>query len=89
MFLPVIQKLITQASFPRNPLLMGFTLGINLGGNFLPQGAACDMATLELARKHNVEGFTYRSLTIVGGIFALIHVLLGIGYITIFTKFIM
>ena len=89
MFIPIINKLITQGNYPATPLLMGFTLGINLGGNFLPQGAACDMMTLELARKNEVEGFTYKSLTLVGGIFALIHVLIGIGYITVFTKYIL
>jgi Na+/H+ antiporter NhaD/arsenite permease-like protein len=89
MFLPVLEKLINLANYPSTPLLMGFTLGINLGGNFLPQGAACDMMTLELARKNNVKGFTYKSLTIVGGIFALIHILLGIGYLTIFTRYFM
>ncbi|MBN2156684.1 MAG: hypothetical protein JW776_11645 [Candidatus Lokiarchaeota archaeon] len=86
MFLPIISKLITIGHFPSTPLLMGFTLGINLGGNFLPQGAACDMMTLELARKANVKGFTYKSLTLVGGLFALLHILLGIGYISIFIK---
>ena len=86
MFLPIISQLITQDNFLKTPLLMGFTLGINLGGNFLPQGAACDMMTLELARKDKVEGFTYKSLTIVGGLFALLHILLGIGYVSFVTK---
>ncbi|TFG16466.1 MAG: hypothetical protein EU530_11770, partial [Promethearchaeota archaeon] len=63
MFLPILEKLINLANYPSTPLLMGFTLGINLGGNFLPQGAACDMMTLELARKNNVKGFTYKTLT--------------------------
>ncbi len=89
MFLPIISQLITQDNFLATPLLMGFTLGINLGGNFLPQGAACDMMTLELARKDKVEGFTYKSLTIVGGLFALLHIVLGIGYVSIITRFLL
>jgi Na+/H+ antiporter NhaD/arsenite permease-like protein len=87
MFLSIISQLITVGNFSSVPLLMGFTLGINLGGNFLPQGAACDMMTLELARKNKVKGFTYKTLTIVGGLFALLHILLGIGYVSIVTKF--
>ena len=84
MFLPIISNLLNNFNHPGNPLFIAFTLGINLGGNFLPQGAACDMMTLELAKKNRVEGFTYRSLTIVGGLFALLHVLLGIGYIYLY-----
>jgi len=86
MLIPIISKIITHSNIPANPVLMSFTLGINLG-NFLPQGAACDMMTLELARKNNVEGFTYKSLTIVGGLFALLHVALGVGYVSIFSVF--
>ncbi|UYP46203.1 hypothetical protein NEF87_002488 [Candidatus Lokiarchaeum ossiferum] len=88
LFLPIIQDLINTGLYSDNALFIAFTLGINLGGNFLPQGAACDMMTLELARKNGVENFTYKSLTIVGGLFALLHILLGIGYIYIFTELI-
>lgn len=84
MFLPIISNLLTAYNIPGNPLFIAFTLGINLGGNFLPQGAACDMMTLELAKKNKVKGFTYRNLTIVGGLFALLHIILGIGYISIY-----
>ncbi len=84
MFLPIIDNLLRLFNHPGNPIFIAFTLGINLGGNFLPQGAACDMMTLELAKKHNVKGFTYKSLTLIGGLFALIHILLGIGYIALY-----
>ncbi|MHA1521756.1 MAG: SLC13 family permease [Promethearchaeota archaeon] len=84
MFLPIIGNLLSNFNYPGNPLFIAFTLGINLGGNFLPQGAACDMMTLELAKKNRVKGFTYRSLTIVGGLFAFLHILLGIGYIYLY-----
>ncbi|WP_457557529.1 SLC13 family permease [Candidatus Harpocratesius sp.] len=84
MFLPIIDNLLLMYNHPGNPIFIAFTLGINLGGNFLPQGAACDMMTLELAKKNKVEGFTYQSLMVIGGLFALLHVLLGIGYIYLY-----
>ncbi len=84
LFLPIIDDLINLGLYDKNILCIAFTLGINLGGNFLPQGAACDMMTLELARKNGVENFTYKSLTIVGGLFAFLHIVLGIGYIFMF-----
>jgi len=49
LFLPIIADIIATNQYISNPIFMAFTLGINLGGNFLPQGAACDMMTLELA----------------------------------------
>lgn len=54
---------------------------LNLGGNFLPQGSACDMATLELAKKNRVEDMNYKKLLKVGGLFALVHIILGILYL--------
>jgi Na+/H+ antiporter NhaD/arsenite permease-like protein len=89
LFLPIISDLIKKLGGNSNALFIGFTLGINLGGNFLPQGAACDMMTLELARKNDVKEFTYKRLTIIGGLFALLHILLGIVYLVIFTRFFM
>ncbi|QEE16730.1 SLC13 family permease [Promethearchaeum syntrophicum] len=84
LFLPIIADIISTNQYISNPIFIAFTLGINLGGNFLPQGAACDMMTLELARKHKVKGFTYKNFVIVGGFFAIIHILLGIGYIYLY-----
>ena len=40
------------------PLLIAFITRVNIGGNFLPQGYACDMMTLELATKECVPGLT-------------------------------
>jgi len=84
LFLPIIADIIATNQYISNPIFMAFTLGINLGGNFLPQGAACDMMTLELARKHKVKEFTYKNFVIVGGFFAMVHILLGIGYIYLY-----
>ncbi|MHA1475557.1 MAG: SLC13 family permease [Promethearchaeota archaeon] len=84
LFLPIIADIIATNQYISNPIFMAFTLGINLGGNFLPQGAACDMMTLELARKHKVKGFTYKNFVIVGGFFAIVHIFLGIGYIYLY-----
>ncbi len=75
---------IFNSIFPNtvpNPILIAFLLGINLGGNILPQGAACDIMTLNIAKEHKVEGFTYKSLLRKGGTFALLHIGLSIVYI--------
>jgi Na+/H+ antiporter NhaD/arsenite permease-like protein len=82
LFIPVIQVL-TISGFSSIPLLIAFILGINLGGNFLPQGSAADMMTLELSTKYCVEGMNYRKLLKIGGLFALLHVILGIGYLAL------
>jgi len=75
---------IFNSIFPEsvpNPILIAFLLGINLGGNILPQGAACDIMTLNIAKEHKVEGFTYKTLLRKGGTFALLHIALSIVYI--------
>ena len=81
-FIPIMQILIATG-FPSIPLLIAFILGINLGGNFLPQGSAADMMTLELSTKYCVEGMNYRKLLKVGGLFALLHIMLGVGYLAL------
>lgn len=83
-FIPIIQLLISSG-FPSTPLLIAFILGINLGGNFLPQGSAADMMTLELSTKYCVDGMNYKKLLKIGGLFALFHIILGIGYLAIIT----
>ncbi|MFX1311892.1 MAG: SLC13 family permease [Promethearchaeota archaeon] len=80
LFIPVIQILV-GTGFASVPLLIAFILGINLGGNFLPQGSAADMMTLELSNKYCVEGMNYKKLLKIGGLFALLHITLGIVYL--------
>ncbi|TFG24598.1 MAG: hypothetical protein EU529_03635 [Promethearchaeota archaeon] len=80
-FIPIITVMITELGFPATPLLIAFILGINLGGNFLPQGAACDMLTLEISKKNHIHDMNYNKLLKIGGLFALLHVLIGIIYL--------
>ena len=82
LFIPVIGAL-ELSGFSRTPLLIAFILGINLGGNFLPQGSAADMMTLDLSTKYCVEGMNYKKLLKIGGLFALLHIILGIGYLSL------
>ena len=81
-FIPIIEALILLG-FPPIPLLFAFIIGINLGGNFVPQGAACDMMTLKIARDSGVENFSYRRLLRTGATFAIIHIALSIGFLFI------
>ncbi|MFW9826556.1 MAG: SLC13 family permease [Candidatus Thorarchaeota archaeon] len=85
-FIPIINVLVSSG-FSATPLLIAFILGINLGGNFLPQGSAADMMTLELSSKYCVDGMNYKRLLKVGGLFALFHIILGISYLAIITFF--
>ena len=85
LFIPIINVLIDPLGlgFSQIPLLIAFILGVNLGGNFLPQGSAADMMTLELSNKYCVEGMNYKKLLKIGGLFALLHIMLGIGYLAL------
>ncbi|UYP46991.1 hypothetical protein NEF87_003276 [Candidatus Lokiarchaeum ossiferum] len=65
-------------------ILMGFLFGINLGSNFLPQGAACDLMALNLAEKNNITGFNYKTLLKNGSMITIFHILNSIMYMTIF-----
>jgi Na+/H+ antiporter NhaD/arsenite permease-like protein len=82
LFIPIIGAL-ELTGFSQTPLLVAFILGINLGGNFLPQGSAADMMTLDLSTKYCVEGMNYRKLLKIGGLFALLHIIIGIGYLAL------
>ena len=88
LFIPIIGVLVEEGGFASTPLLIAFILGINLGGNIFPQGSAADMMTLELSTKFCVYDVNYRKLLKVGGLFALFHIALGIGYLAILTFFI-
>lgn len=65
-------------------VLMAFLLGINIGSNFLPQGAACDLIALNLAEKNKVEGFNYKTLLKNGSKITLFHIFNSIIYLTLF-----
>ena len=82
-FIPIIEILIASPNFYAFPLFVAFILGVNLGGNFLPQGSPADLMILELGRINNVKGLTYKKMVKIGGSYAFIHILLGIGYITL------
>ncbi len=87
MFIPILRILLNLPEFALGPLSVAFILGINLGGNFLPQGSAADMMTLEISRERDVTDISYMRLFKVGGFFALIHILLGVGYLALMILF--
>jgi Na+/H+ antiporter NhaD/arsenite permease-like protein len=82
-FIPIIEILIASPNFYAFPLFVAFILGVNLGGNFLPQGSPADLMILELGRANNVKGLTYKKMVKTGGSYAFLHILLGIGYLTV------
>ena len=88
LFIPIIEALIEPPlAFSSIPMLIAFILGINLGGNILPQGSAADMMTLDLSKKYCAEDLNYRRLLKVGGSFAIYHIILGIGYLALMIFF--
>lgn len=86
-FIPIIDLLIADHGFAAVPLLFAFIIGINIGGNLIPQGAACDMMTLKIAQKNEVENLGFKRLLKVGATFALIHIGFSIGYLALLVLF--
>lgn len=84
-FIPILSILLNLPEFHRGPLMVAFILGINLGGNFLPQGSAADLMTLQISQDYKVEDLNYKRLFKVGGLFSILHVVLGIGYLALIT----
>ena len=85
-FIPIITTLIDPElgfGFSSAPLFFSLIIGLNLGGNFLPSGAACDMMTLKIARDSGVENFNYKRLLKTGALFAFIHIGISILYLLI------
>lgn len=85
-FIPIIGSLI-DAGFSSVPLYFSFIIAINLGGNFIPQGAACDMMTLKIARDSGVENLNYKRLFKMGATFALVHLGISIIFLLILVPF--
>jgi hypothetical protein len=56
-----------------------------MAGNFLPQGSACDLLTLMLAKKNKVVNLNYRRLLKNGSLFATLHFIIILGYTMIYT----
>ena len=82
-FIPIIDTLVNVGGFSPIPLYFAFIIGINLGGNLIPQGAACDMMTLKIAQDKGVENLSYKRLLKTGSAFAGIHIAVSIGYLFI------
>lgn len=79
---------IMQGIFPGvipDIVAIALILGVNFGGNVLPQGATCDLVTLNIAKKNKVRNFSYRSLLKTGGKLALLHLTLSTIYLTIYS----
>jgi len=86
-FIPIIGLLINDFYFPSVPLYYSFIIAINIGGNLIPQGAACDMMTLKIAQKNAVDNLNFKRLLKVGATFAIIHIVLSVGYLFLLSLF--
>jgi len=82
--LPIISAIVSEGFFP-NPIIIAFIGGVNMAGNFLPQGSACDLFTLSLAKKYKVVNLDYRRLLKYGALFATIHFFIILGYTMVYT----
>lgn len=85
-FITLMQNIYGIGQVP-NLIIMAMLLGINIGSNFLPQGAACDLITLNLAEKNGVSEFNYKSLLKYGSMMTLVHIGVSIIYLTLFSLF--
>ncbi|MBN1802655.1 MAG: hypothetical protein JW891_14180 [Candidatus Lokiarchaeota archaeon] len=86
-FIPIINLLIQDYGFAPIPLMFAFLIGINLGGNLIPQGAACDVMTLKIAQNNGVENLDFKRLLKTGASFAILHILLSILWLPILILF--
>jgi Na+/H+ antiporter NhaD/arsenite permease-like protein len=86
-FIPILGILLNLPEFHRGPLMVAFILGINLGGNFLPQGSAADLMTLQISQDYKVKELNYKRLFKVGGLFSILHIAIGIGYLAVLVYF--
>jgi len=82
--LPIFSALTEQFFFP-NPIIIAFISGVNMAGNFLPQGSACDLLTLSLAKKYKVANLDYKRLLKNGAFFAMMHLFFTLGYTMLYT----
>ena len=76
-FIPIFGAII--AAFPvigarPDLLFIAFILGINVGGNFLPDGAPCYMEALSLADQYKISTVNYKSMMKVGALYSLLHI---------------
>ncbi len=82
--LPIFSALTGGFLLP-NPIIIAFIGGVNMAGNFLPQGSACDLLTLSLAKKYEVRNLDYKRLLKNGSLFATLHFLFILGYTMLYT----
>ncbi|MFX0033940.1 MAG: SLC13 family permease [Candidatus Hodarchaeota archaeon] len=83
-FITLMQNIYGIGQVP-NLIIMAILLGINIGSNFLPQGAACDLITLNLAEKNGVSDFNYKSLLKNGSMMTLLHIGVSIVYLALYS----
>ena len=88
LLLPIFAAVIGEGFplFP-NPIIIAFIGGVNMAGNFLPQGSASDLFTLSLAKKYKVENLDYKRLLKNGALFATLHFIIILGYTMVYTLF--
>ncbi|MBD3188785.1 hypothetical protein GF325_18295, partial [Candidatus Bathyarchaeota archaeon] len=82
--LPIFSEIISGGFMP-NPIIIAFVSGVNMAGNFLPQGSACDILTLSMAKKYKVVNLDYKRLLKNGAIFATFHFISVFIYTMFFT----
>lgn len=85
--LPIFAEIANVSVFPYpNPIIIAFIAGVNMAGNFLPQGSACDLLTLSLAKKYKVVNLDYKRLLKNGAMFATLHFIIVLVYTMIYTS---
>ncbi|MFW9896162.1 MAG: SLC13 family permease [Candidatus Thorarchaeota archaeon] len=85
LLLPIFSAIISEGGFFPNPIIIAFISGVNMAGNFLPQGSACDLFTLSLAKSYGVKNLDYKRLLKNGALFAGLHFLFILGYTMLYT----
>ena len=81
--LPIFSEIILISPVP-TPIIIAFIGGVNMAGNFLPQGSACDMLTLSLAKKYRVKNLDYKRLLKTGALFSTLHFFIILLYAMVY-----
>ncbi|MHA1340520.1 MAG: SLC13 family permease [Promethearchaeota archaeon] len=81
-FINLLTNIYAGSEVP-NLIIIALLLGVNLGANLLPQGAAKNLIALNLAKKNKINTYNYSILFKKGLKFALFHIAMSSGYLAI------
>ncbi|MHA1612965.1 MAG: hypothetical protein ACTSVZ_01305 [Promethearchaeota archaeon] len=65
-------------------LYLALIIGINLGGNMIPQASSHVLYTLDFVKKNNILHLDFKSYTLITFILSIGYIVMGIIYVLIY-----